>query len=193
MLAALARKTEAYFVAIDGDVPVLQSGQPIAIVLLRVVLVADADQRRLKKMNDGCQYFFARQSAPSHVLVHFFANRGQFVREGDDMLIFGAFSHFAKKRVIAILFASLRVASRRLKMTVGEGTYPNVPPCRGNDQGLDALEHICVREFRAVRAGIAESRASLPAAYARPCVRNVSEAYGLRGILRIDDALNVFG
>ena len=70
---------------------------------------------------------------------------------------FGAFAHFAKARVIAVLLAALRVAPRRLNVAIGEGTYPDFRPCWRDRERLDPLQHILFEELGAVGARVGKA------------------------------------
>ena len=50
------------------DVRIAQGREAVALVLLRVVVVADADQRGLEQVHHGGQHLLARQAAQRHVL-----------------------------------------------------------------------------------------------------------------------------
>ena len=52
----------------DLHVRVAQGGEPVALVLLGVIDIADADERVLQEMDDRRQHLFARQTAQAHVL-----------------------------------------------------------------------------------------------------------------------------
>ena len=112
LFTAFTSEAETHFVSVDGDVSVLKSGQTVALVLLHVVVVSDPDERRLQKMNDGCQNLFARQSAQGHMVLHFLTDARQRVGEGNDMLVLRAFAHLTEARVVAVLLAPFRVAPR---------------------------------------------------------------------------------
>ena len=96
-------------------VPVAQRGQPVAFVGAGVVLVADADERRVEQMHDGGEHLAAaepwrcacaRRSAG--------AARGSMRAERDHALVLVGVARLAPARVIAILLAPARVAARRL-------------------------------------------------------------------------------
>jgi hypothetical protein len=55
------------------------------------------------------------------MLLYFLPDRRQRTSKSDDVFVFSALPHLAKKSVIAILFASLRIASRRLNVIIGKG------------------------------------------------------------------------
>ena len=105
------------------------------------------------------------------------------------MLVLRAFAHLAKARVIAVLLAALRVASRRLNVAVGERAYPDIRPCRRDRERLDPLEHILFGEPGAVGAGVGKAGPGLLAANAGPGIGNVPQTRGLGGVLRVDDRL----
>ena len=58
LLAAFPGKAKAYLTSVDSHVPVLQRGQPIAVVLVRIFVVSYTDQRCLKKMNERREHLF---------------------------------------------------------------------------------------------------------------------------------------
>ena len=190
LLAALAGKAEAHLVSVDGDMAVLESGEAVAVVLFGVVVIAYADQRGFQKMYDGRQHLFARQSAQAHMLLYFLPDRGQRISKSDDVFIFGALSHLAKKRVIAILFASLRVASRRLNVTIGKRAYPDIRPRRRDCQSLDPLQHVRFGQLRSVRTRVDKTGPGLFAAYSRPSIRNISQPGKLGGVPRVNNGLD---
>src|SRR5690606_36493853 len=58
--------------------------------------------------------------------------------EGQHAVVLGSVSHFAPKRMVAVLLASPGIASGRLQMAPGIGADPDVTISRGNGQGVDA-------------------------------------------------------
>ena len=161
--------------------------------MLRVVVVSDADQRRLQQMHDGRQHFFARQSAKGHMLQDLLADRGQRVGESNDMLVLGAFSDLTEAWVVAVLLAALRVAPCRLNVAIREGAYPDFRPRRRDRERLDAFQDIFFGQFRAVRARIAKTGPGFLAAYAGAPVRNIAKTRGLGGVPRVNDRLDGIG
>jgi hypothetical protein len=120
---ALAGETEAYLVSVDGNMPVLEGSQAIAVVLLRVVVVPQADQGGFEEMHHRCQHFLPRQPAHSHVLAHFLADGRKRVREGNNMLVLGAFPHLAEARVIAVLLAARGVVRAIVAIPILSGLH----------------------------------------------------------------------
>jgi hypothetical protein len=86
------------------------------------------------------------------MLLDFFPDGRQSVREGDNMLVLGAFAYLTKAHVISVLLAAFRVSPGRLNVAIGEKAYPDVRPRRRNRERLDPLEQILFRELRAVDA-----------------------------------------
>jgi hypothetical protein len=103
-------------------------------------------------MDNSRWHLFTRQSAQAHMLLDFFPDGRQSVREGDNMLVFGAFAYLTKAHVISVLLAAFRVSPGRLNVAIGEKAYPDVRPRRRNRERLDPLEQILFRELRAVDA-----------------------------------------
>jgi hypothetical protein len=161
LLAALAGKAEAHLVSIDGDMVILESGEAVAAVLFGVVVIAYADERGFQKMYDGRQHLFARQPSQAHVLLYFLPDRRQRTSKSDDVFVFSALPHLAKKSVIAILFASLRIASRRLNVTIGKSAYPHINPRRWDCQSLNPLQRVRFGQLRSVRTRVNKTGAGL--------------------------------
>src|SRR5947199_9691065 len=59
--------------------------------------------------------------------------------------------------MVAILFSSSRITSRRLQMAERIGTNPDVGPRRRNHQRLDSSQHLHVQNRATVDVDIAES------------------------------------
>ena len=138
-LSALALEIEAQLGAVHLHVPVLQRGQAVALVLLGVLVAADADEGGFQQLHDGGQHFLPRQAAQREVIVHLFADSGQAFRESQHVMVFRALAHFAKARMVAVLLASLCIAPGRLDMAVRPRADPHVGPGGRNGKRLDAL------------------------------------------------------
>ena len=83
LLAALADETEADLRSVDRHVAVLERREPVTLVLLGVVIVSNANQRRLQKMHDGRKDFFPQKPAQRHVLANLCPHRRQGIGEAD--------------------------------------------------------------------------------------------------------------
>ena len=182
-------KSETNLVSVDGDMPVLEGSQAIAVVLLRVIVIPHADQGGFEEMHHRGQHFLPRQPAQSHVLAHFLPDGGKRVREGNNMLVLSAFPHLAEACVIAVLLAALRVPARGRDVAVGKRANPNVCPGRRDHQGLDPFQQVKLGELRPVGPDVRESFSCLLAPYARTGIGNISQARRLGGILGIDNCL----
>jgi hypothetical protein len=193
LLAALAGEAEANVRPVDLDVAVLERGQAVAPVLLRIVVVADPDQRGLEEVHDGGEDLLARKAAQRHVLAHPGANRRQPFREDQQVLVFGALAQLAEARVIAVLLAPARIAPRRLDVAVRRGTDPHVGPGRGNGKGSDPLEHMAIAERDTFGPQVGKAPAGLLPAQPGMVVGDVAQAPRLSRILGIDDNLDVAG
>src|SRR5262249_55774570 len=137
-------------------------------------------------MNHCCQNFLPWQSPQSHMLVHFLSDGGKSNREGDDVLVLGAFPHLAETRMVAVLLAALRVTARGLDVAVSPRANPDVAPGRRDCQSPDPFLHVRLTELRPVGSGVRESFSRLPAPYARSGIGNISQARRFGGVLRID-------
>ena len=118
------------------------------------------------------------------MLLDLLADGGQRVGEGDDMLVLRAFTYFAEARVVAVLLASFRVATRRLNVAIREGAYPDFGPRRRDRERFDPFQDIFFGQLRAIRARVTKASPGFLAAYAGTRIRNtprpVSPPFGLR-------------
>src|ERR1700751_490340 len=105
------------------------------------------------------------------------------------MLVLCGFPHFPEACVIAVLLTALRIPAGGLDVAVGKWANPDVGPSRRDRQSLDSSHHITLREPRPVRPGVRDSFTRLLASYTRAGIRNISQACGLGGVLRIGDRL----
>src|SRR5262249_43889696 len=117
---------------------VLQRGETVAVVVPGVVIVANANKRRVQQMHNGGYDLFARQAAQRHMLPHLGPNARERIGEGDQMLVLGAFAQFAETRMIPILLSSPGVSTCGLDVTVRRRADPNVGPGWRNGERLDA-------------------------------------------------------
>ena len=151
LLAALALELEPQLGPFDLHVRVAQGGQPVALVLLGVIDIADADERVFQEMDDRRQNLFARQTPQAHVLVDGFADRRKRLREGKHVLVFRALAHFAESRVIAVLLAPLGIPAGRLNVAVGFRRDPHIRIGRRDGELADPLQRRLVGHRAAVR------------------------------------------
>jgi hypothetical protein len=142
LLAALASEAKANFVAIDRDVTVLQRGDAIAVVLPGVIIVANADERRIQQVDNSGHDLFARQAAQRDVLAHLGPNVWESVGKRDQMLVLGAFPRLTKTWMIAVLLTSPGVAAGGLDVAVRVGADPHVDPGWRHSERLDAPEDV---------------------------------------------------
>lgn len=126
------------------------------------------------------------------MLVHFLPDARQRVGEGNNMLVFCAFAHFAKPWRIAVLLAGFCVPSRSLDMAAGEGANLDIGPGWRNSERLYPVQHARFSQLRAIRACVVKAGADLLSFNAPTRARDVPETRGLSGVLRIDDRLDIF-
>src|SRR5262245_25221507 len=119
--------------------PVLKCGEAVALILLCIFITAYPNECRLQEIHDGGKNLLARQPAQPQVLAELAPNCWQALRKLEHVLVFGALTHLAEFRMVAILFSALHVPSGRLYVPIGFWTNPNIAPGRGNGQRLQAL------------------------------------------------------
>lgn len=187
-LAALAFEMEFELSPFHFDVVVLESSQPVALVVLGVAVVSHPDERRLQKMHDGGEHLFARKPPERHVLGEGSTDRRQAICKFHHVLVFRALAYFAKGSVVAILFSAPCIAPRCLEMPVGLGAYPHIRP-GGRDRELaDAFERLLILDFGSLRGDIGKAGSGFLSADPGLFVAHIGQARGLGSILRIGDA-----
>ncbi len=131
---ALAAEFEPHGRAVDLRVLLTQRREAERLVVPRILLVADANERLLEQLHDGGKDLFARQAGAAHVGGRARANARQGLSERDQAAVFHFVAHLSPSRVITILLASARIAAGRLQVAVRIRADPNVRPRRGDDE-----------------------------------------------------------
>ena len=133
-LPLLPRNSKAIVLPFDLDVAVAQRGQAEALVVARVLLVADADQRGLEQAHDGRQHLLARQAAAAQVGVDARADRRQRAAEREHAVELVRVAHARASAVVAVLLAAAGVAPGRLQVALARRADPDVGPGRRDRQ-----------------------------------------------------------
>ena len=133
-LAGLALELEPQCDSLDSDVAAEQRRQAIAAVLPRIVVVADADERRVEKVDHRRQNLVARQSGAAPIGFDLAAKRRQAFRKRQDEFVLGSVAQAAEVRMVAVLLAPGRVAPSRLQVAGRVRAYPDVRPGRRDGQ-----------------------------------------------------------
>src|SRR4051812_37540313 len=135
----------------------LQRRQAIAVILPRIIVVADPDEGGLEKMNDGGKNFLPREASKGHVVANLRADGRKSLGELHHMFVFGAFADLSKTPMIAILLAPFGVPARRLDMTVRRWANPEVGPGGGDGERLDAPKNVSVGQSGTIRSRVGEA------------------------------------
>ena len=154
--AALALEQEPDRRAFHVDVAVTQRRQSEGLVLLGVLLVADARERRLEKADDRGHDLLLRQAGPAQVACDASANAREHAPEPRHAAELVGVTSLPPPRVVAVLLAAPRVPSRRLKVTARSRRDPHVLPRRRDDEGADPFERRGVTHQLPVRVAIFE-------------------------------------
>ena len=180
--AALAAELESHLRSADLRVLVAHRRQPEGMIVAGVLLVADADQRLLQQLYDSREHFLPRQPPLLQIGAGVAANARKHPRERDEAFVLRFVTLFAPARMVAVLFASTRVAPRRLNVAVGVGTDPHVRPRRRDDDRSDALELGAIGNRAAVGSDVAKTVLTPePADAGRALVVDMAEVDLLRG------------
>jgi len=149
--AALAAELESHLRSVDLRVLVAHRRQPEGMIVAGVLLVADADQRLLQQLHDSREHFLPRQPLLLQIGAGVAANARKHPRERDEAFVLGFVTLFAPARVIAVLFASARVAPRRLNVAVGVGTDPHIRPGGWDRERSYPLQRIDIADHPTIR------------------------------------------
>src|SRR5947207_15095616 len=84
------------------------------------------------------------------------ANGGKSLTKSNHPVIFGLIAHFAPARMIAVLFASLRVTPGRLDMTLRIGANPYMGPGGRNAQFFNTLQVVGIANGLAIQTDSSE-------------------------------------
>jgi hypothetical protein len=119
-------------------------GEPVAAVVPRVGVGADAEEADVQQPHTAGQHPVPVEPAGAQLLGHDLAYRGQPLGDGQDVLVLGPLLRLAEFRVVEVLAAARRVGAHRLQMSRRPRADPHVLP-RGRDrQRLDALDDLTV-------------------------------------------------
>ena len=140
--ATLAAKLELDLAALDIDMPVAQSGQPIGLVLTRVLAVADADQGRVEQHHHGCEDLFPSKPRLGDLCFEFLAQFWQRLAKRLETRVLVTVAYLTPARVIAVLLATTGIAAGSLQMALRVGTDPHVGIRRRHGQCVQALDFI---------------------------------------------------
>src|SRR5437667_36894 len=99
-----------------------QRGEPEGVVLARVLVVADADERLVEEPHHRGEDLPARQIAGAQVALHPLADVRQDLAELEHAAELRLIALRPVPRMVPVLLASPRIARRRLDVTVRVGT-----------------------------------------------------------------------
>ena len=154
----------------------LEGRQSITLIVPRIFVVADADQRRLQEMHDRRQNLLARQPAQAHVLSDRRPHRRQRRGEREQVLVFRLLPRLAIFGVILVLLTPFRVAASRLNMSVRRGANPDVGPRRGDDKRTYPFERVWLGDPPALSIEVDKALARPPARDRGSGVTHIAQA-----------------
>ena len=157
--------------------------QPVRLVVTRVLVVADPDERGFKQADDRRQNLFARHSFALQVTLHPAPDCRKGSGEGDYPFVLILVASRTPVVVVAILFPIALVAPRGLDMSIANRANPDVPPSRRDRQPLYSREGFHIAHGRFIGSQIDEIARFPHATDSRPTIGIVAEA-GLFGGVR---------
>ena len=128
----------------------LEGGEPVRLVLRRVGLVADADERLVEQLDDEREHLLARQAAAPQVGVDRLADVGQDLAELRELAELVGVADLPPARVVAVLLAAAGVAAGGQDVAVLRRADPHVGPRRRDRDRRDAGPFLRVGDDRAV-------------------------------------------
>src|SRR2546425_12541202 len=149
--AALAAEGKLQLRALDLEVAPAQGGEPEGAVLAGVFVVAHADQRLVEQHHHGGEDLAPRQVARAQIALDALADLGEHFAELEHAAELGFVARLAVARMVAILLSSARVARRRLDVSPGIGTDPDLGPGGRDRKGIDPFALGCRGDARSVR------------------------------------------
>src|SRR5579884_2077889 len=124
--------------------PLPQRGRTIALVLLGIFFVADADVLAVEQSHDGGENGFARELAFLQVLFDAAPETRQRLAELEQALVFCVLALGSEVRMIAVLLAAPRIDSRGLQMSVRIRAKPGVFVSRRQADGIEPIDLVAV-------------------------------------------------
>jgi hypothetical protein len=181
-LAALGFVVEPHDVAVERDASLLHRGDAIALVLLRVVLGADAEEASIQQARGtGEDASLAHLPAPQ-IPRDTPAQRRQGARELDHRVELLPVPALSPEVVVAVLLASRGVDAGRLDVPHRIGADPDVLPGRRNAQLRDPLEHRGLADLAAVLVEVLEPAPAPTARDSRSGAVHTPESGHSRGV-----------
>ena len=128
----------------------------VRLVLLGVVLRADAEEAAVEEAHRAGEHALPRQPPLGEVLRRGSADDRQRAREAEHLVELLLVAPSAPLRVVEVLPPSRRVRAHRLDVAEGVGADPDALPGGRDDELADALEHLLVVDPLAVFVQIFE-------------------------------------
>src|SRR4051794_20649698 len=168
-LAALRRIVEHDRArALHGHVLLAHRGQPVAVVLHRVVLAADAEEAAVEQPDGAGEHALAAQVIARQVTCHQLAHLRERARKVDHLVELLLVAPLAPALVVEVLLAAGGVESGGLQVAVRERADPHFLPGGRDAELVDPAQHHCVLDLAAAVVEVLESLSTPPAADSGP-------------------------
>jgi hypothetical protein len=171
----LAAETKLEATSVHAGVPVEQRGQTVRAVRARILIVPDAQKRRVEKVDDGGDHFAPRQAGPSKVHLHMAPHRGKRAAEIDHLVEFRRLPELTPLRMVAILLPAACVSASGLDVACRLRADPDAGPCRGNGQSPNVRQKLRVSDDFPVAVQVLEITARAPAPNSRRGIADIHE------------------
>ncbi len=138
---------------------IAQSSEAIALIGLRILLVADTHQRRFQQACNRRQHFLARHPVTREIPLHLRPDPRQYPAEQQHLPVFAFIADLTPTRMVAILLAAARIPPDRLQVPVRIGTNPHIFVSRRDGELADPGQRVLIADLAAIGMAIAKSRA----------------------------------
>src|SRR5437763_2919521 len=154
--------------ALHGHVLLAHRGQPVAVVLHRVVLRADGIEAAVEQPDGARENALAAQVVARKVTCHQLAHLRERARKVDHLVELLLVAPLAPALVVEVLLAPGGVESGGLQVAVGERADPHLLPGGRDPELVDPAQHLRVLDLAAAVVEVLESLSAPPAADSRP-------------------------
>ena len=176
LLSALSAKREGDGGAPNAGVAIAEGCEAIGAVLLRVLIIAHADQRSIEQLHDSRQDFLARDTRKSQVAPNSCADTRQRPGKIWKALELREIAMTSPGVMISILLATAGIPAGRLNMAVRGWRNPNTRPSRRDNQRPNSVKVAgFAQQPLAVRQNINKSLSASDAANTRYRVAKIGE------------------
>ena len=159
----------------EAYVSVTQRRQAKALVIARILGIADAYSRGIEKGDDNRKHLLARQAGQRKIAIELAPQLRQRLAEHHHAIELRAVAHLPPLRMITILFAAAGIPTGGLQVAVRPHADPHVAVGRRHGQACNAFQFVGRLERAVIGSEVSETVAHPPAANARFVVGHIGQ------------------